>query len=214
MHTITTTTTIRSAAVRTAVPTCESTSVDVDPLAEVILETSSDGHSRRTPGGFVAPMWRLVVTSAFGNRIHPVLGTHRFHRGIDYGARFGTPVRSAAAGSVVWASDLGPYGTLVVIQHEPGLHTAYGHLALTHVAVGDVVRSGQRIGRVGATGLATGPHLHFEVRDDGTPTNPAQWITRGPAALGAMTDIVRSRRCSRSDRATTSLDSATLHAPR
>ena len=121
--------------------------VEVDPLADVIPGTSNDVRPNRTAGGLRAPLRRLIVTSEFGDRFHPVLQTPRFHRGVDCGARSGTPVRAAAGGMVVWASDLGPYGTLVVIEHEPDLHTAYGHLQSTKVTVGERVRSGQRIGR-------------------------------------------------------------------
>ncbi len=167
---------------------------EVDPLADVIPGTSNEVRPLRFAGGFRAPLWRLVVTSGFGDRFHPVLQTQRFHRGVDYGARSGTPVRAAASGSVVWASDLGPYGTLVVIEHESDLHTAYGHLQSTGVTVGERVRSGQRIGRVGSTGLATGPHLHFEVRHNGTPCNPVAWISRNPSLLRRVPDVIDSRR--------------------
>ena len=166
---------------------------EVDPLADVIPGTSNDVRPNRTAGGFCAPLWRLIVTSEFGDRFHPVLQTQRFHRGVDYGARSGTPVRAAAGGTVVWASDLGPYGTLVVIEHEPDLHTAYGHLQSTKVTVGERVRSGQRIGKVGSTGLATGPHLHFELRDNGTPRNPVEWISGGLSVGRAISDVIESR---------------------
>ncbi len=165
---------------------------DVDPLADIITGTSNDISSTQTPQGLVAPLWRLIVTSEYGDRIHPVRGTRSFHRGVDFGARTGTPVRAAAAGVVVWASELGPYGTLIVIDHGH-LHTAYGHLDTTQVDVGQQVRAAQRIGRVGSTGLATGPHLHFEVRDNGTPRNPSEWITTGAGRMATLADIVESR---------------------
>ena len=168
-------------------------SPEVDPLADIVTGTSDDSLTQRAPGGLRAPLWRLAVTSGFGARIHPVLGTRRFHRGVDYGARSGTHVRAAAAGTVVWASDLGPYGTLVVIEHEPDLHTAYGHLASTRVAIGQHVRTGQRIGRVGSTGLATGPHLHFEVRHNGTPSDPARWLELQLGALLATADALAAK---------------------
>ena len=166
---------------------------EVDPLADVIPGTSNEIRPLRFAGGFRAPLWRLIVTSEFGDRFHPVLHIQRFHRGVDYGARSGTPVRAAAGGTVVWASDLGPYGTLVVIEHEPDLHTAYGHLESTRMTVGERVRAGQRIGAVGSTGLATGPHLHFEVRHNGTPCNPSEWISRSPSVRHSIPDVIESR---------------------
>lgn len=169
---------------------------EVDPLADVVAGTSNELRSTRVPGGLRAPIWRLLVTSDFGERLHPVLGTKRFHRGVDYGARSGTSVRSAADGEVVWAGELGPYGILVVVAHDSHVHTAYGHLESTAVRVGQRVRAGRRIGRVGSTGLATGPHLHFEVRDHGTPVDPSNWLTAVPSASAALVDALDGRvRC-------------------
>ena len=166
---------------------------EVDPLADIITGTSTAVLSRRSAGGFRAPLWRLVITSDFGERLHPVLGTRRFHRGVDYGARNGTPVRSVSGGTIVWAGEVGPYGNLVVIEHETDLHTAYGHLESINVAVAQQIRAGQRIGRVGSTGMATGPHLHFEVRDSGTPIDPTAWIDQQPGPIVAALDALEAR---------------------
>lgn len=171
----------------------ERTASQVDPLADIVAGTSTTVITGRSPGGLRAPLWRLVMTSDFGPRIHPVLGTERFHRGIDYGARRGTRVRAAAAGTVVWASELGPYGILVVIAHEADLHSAYGHLDAATVALGQLVRAGERIGRVGSTGLATGPHLHFEVRNNGTPANPSEWLDIRPGRFATAADALAAR---------------------
>ncbi len=166
---------------------------EVDPLADIIRGTSTRCLGERIPGGLRTPLWRLITTSDFGTRVHPVLHTRRFHRGIDFGARAGTNVRAAAGGTVVWANDLGPYGNLIVIQHAADLHTAYGHLEAITVATGEQVRAGHRIGRVGSTGLATGPHLHFEVRSNGTPTKPTQWIDQPLGVVCATVDALTAR---------------------
>lgn len=126
-----------------------------------------------------------------------MLGTLSDHLGNDYGARAGTPVRAAAYGTVVWAGELGPYGNLVVIEHPAGLHTAYGHLASTSVTAGRTVLRGQRIGRVGATGRATGPDLHLEVRVEGVAVDPTPWLTEALPTGVAATDAVRARLAAR-----------------
>ncbi len=105
------------------------------------------------------------ITSAFGLRVHPVLGTAQMHTGTDIGAPMGTPVVAALAGRVAISDFLGGYGLTVVLEHEKGTkETLYGHLSEVFVKAGDTVKKGDPIGRVGSTGLSTGPHLHFEVR--------------------------------------------------
>ena len=112
------------------------------------------------------------ITSPFGYRYHPILHIYKLHTGVDIGAPWGSSVRAAAGGVVIHASWLGAYGNGVIIDHGDGLATLYGHLSQIDVQVGDVVSQGHLIGLVGSTGLSTGPHLHFEVRRDGTPIPP------------------------------------------
>lgn len=109
---------------------------------------------------------RAAVSSPFGPR------GDRFHAGIDLEARTGTPVRAAAAGLVTWAGPADGFGNLVVLAHGSGVRTLYAHLSRIDVALGSRVRDGARIGLVGATGEATGPHLHFEVRVRGASIDP------------------------------------------
>ncbi|MDY6940291.1 MAG: peptidoglycan DD-metalloendopeptidase family protein [Cyanobacteriota bacterium] len=105
------------------------------------------------------------ITSAFGWRMHPVLGTPRMHTGTDIGAPMGTPVVAALAGQVAISDFLGGYGLTVVLEHEKGTEeTLYAHLSEVFVKAGETVKQGDPIGRVGSTGLSTGPHLHFEMR--------------------------------------------------
>jgi len=110
------------------------------------------------------------VTSRFGPR------WGRMHNGMDFAAPTGTPVYAAASGTVTYADWAGTYGRLVIIDHGNGLETRYAHLSQILVKEGDQVQRGQRIALVGSTGNSTGPHLHFEVRVDGEPQDPASWL--------------------------------------
>jgi murein DD-endopeptidase MepM/ murein hydrolase activator NlpD len=116
------------------------------------------------------------ISSPFGWRMHPIYHELRMHTGIDIGAKYGTPARAAAAGTVVVADYVSGYGTTIVIDHGGGLATLYGHLSRLGVRVGSVVTAGQTIGAVGNSGNSTGPHLHFEVRVHGTPVDPMGYL--------------------------------------
>jgi murein DD-endopeptidase MepM/ murein hydrolase activator NlpD len=112
------------------------------------------------------------VTSGFGYRTHPVLGTLRLHAGVDFGVGTGTPIVAADDGVVVSAGWLGGYGNAVIIDHGGGVATLYGHQSRLAVSSGASVSRGEVIGYVGSTGMSTGPHLHFELRINGVPTDP------------------------------------------
>ena len=116
------------------------------------------------------------ITSLFGYRMHPILGYQKFHSGIDFGADSGTTIRAAAAGVVIFADWYGGYGNAVIVDHGGGITTLYGHTEGFYIANGQAVQKGQPIAAVGSTGLSTGPHLHFEVRKDGEPIDPAQFL--------------------------------------
>lgn len=117
---------------------------------------------------------RLVST--FGMRKHPILRIVRQHKGIDLSGNTGDPIRSAADGIVISASYMRGYGQCLIIDHGGGISTLYGHCSRLLVGAGARVKRGQLIAKVGATGLATGPHLHFEVRVNGRPVNPLGWL--------------------------------------
>ena len=120
------------------------------------------------------------LSSRFGMRKHPVLGARRMHLGIDIPKPYGTPVFPARSGIVVDAGWREGYGMLVIIRHPDGFSTRYGHMSKILVKVGQLVQRGKTlIGKVGSTGISTGPHLHFEVRDrSGKPVNPSYKIGR------------------------------------
>ena len=115
---------------------------------------------------------RGPITSGFGYRYHPLLHYGRMHTGVDIGAAAGSGVYAASDGEVFSASWRGGYGQCIILLHGGGMSTLYGHLSRILVSPGQRVRRGQLIGAVGSTGLATGPHLHFEVRRNGVPVNP------------------------------------------
>lgn len=115
------------------------------------------------------------VTSGFGYRKHPILKTRRLHAGIDIPAPTGQPIYAAGDGTVVVSGTYGGYGKAIVIDHGEGLSTVYAHQSRLGVGVGDDVLAGDTIGYVGSTGFSTGPHLHFELRLGGSPTNPLDW---------------------------------------
>lgn len=133
-----------------------------------------DGHSTEGPI-LKTPVEGARVSSPFGMRRHPILGYTRMHKGLDFAAVTGTPVLAAGDGVVVRRERNGGYGRFVQIRHTGGLATAYAHLSryADALAPGDEVRQGQVIGYVGATGLATGPHLHYEMLRDGLPVDPS-----------------------------------------
>ena len=118
------------------------------------------------------PLASTALTSGFGYRRHPVLGTVRAHSGIDLAAPAGTPVFATSDGMVGTAGWPGGYGLLVELDHGAALQTRYGHLAQVNVVPGQSVRKGEIIGYVGSTGRSTGPHLHYEIRVDQRPINP------------------------------------------
>lgn len=122
------------------------------------------------------PLASVRVSSAFGWRVHPVFGNRRMHTGADLSASTGTPIQAAAEGVVVSAGWMGGYGNATVIDHGGGLATLYAHQSAVLVSPGQRVSRGQVVGRVGCTGTCTGPHLHYEVRVNGSPVDPAPYL--------------------------------------
>ena len=130
------------------------------------------------PSGGGQFAWPAVgsVTSPYGWRIHPIFGYRRLHTGVDIGAGYGSPVVAADDGTVAYVGAMSGYGNVVVIDHGGGLATTYNHLSSFGVSDGQSVKRSQTIAAVGCTGWCTGPHLHFEVRVNGTPVDPMPYI--------------------------------------
>jgi len=122
--------------------------------------------------GLAAPLGRARLTSRFGDWRPAANGGSRAHAGVDLAAPTGSPVAASMAGRVASAGWRGGYGLLVVVQGGNGLETRYAHLSSIRVSPGQQVRQGDLIGLVGSTGHSTGPHLHYEIRQNGTPLNP------------------------------------------
>jgi murein DD-endopeptidase MepM/ murein hydrolase activator NlpD len=137
--------------------------------AQARASFSAPSDTTPSAAGFIWPV-NGPVTSGFGMR------WGRMHEGIDIGVGYGTPIHAAAAGRVVYAGWMSGYGNLVAIDHGRGISTAYGHQSSIAVSVGEVVAQGQTIGYVGCTGHCFGPHLHFEVRINGSPVDPLGYL--------------------------------------
>ena len=143
--------------------------------AEVKRILESYKYGSAPSGKFLWPLIGKMV-SGFGYRIHPILGTRRFHSGIDIAAPYNTLVTAADGGQVIKVEYSGGYGNSVIIYHGGGYTTLYHHLSGFNVSVGQFVEAGQVIGFVGSTGWSTGPHLQFEVRINGNPQNPMDYL--------------------------------------
>ncbi|MCL5734015.1 MAG: peptidoglycan DD-metalloendopeptidase family protein [Actinobacteria bacterium] len=140
-----------------------------------LLQTASVGHPTAGKGVLFRPV-PGAVTSPFGMRMHPIFHVMKMHTGVDMHAGMSEPIYAAAAGTVVYADWRGGYGKCVIIDHGNGLSTLYGHQSEILVRVGQKVKRGEVIGRVGSTGYSTGPHLHFEVRVNGSPVDPMGYL--------------------------------------
>ena len=150
------------------------------------------------PNRGVPTLWpvRGVITSTFGMRDSPYSGERELHPGIDIQARYGVPVTAGGDGRVIFAGRDPGYGGLVIIDHGGELDSLYGHLSAIYVREGQSIRRGQPIGAVGASGRATGAHLHYEVRLAGTPVDPRRYLVNDPTDIGlprARIPIVRTR---------------------
>ena len=129
-------------------------------------------------GGSGAMIWPLngPITSEFGWRTHPIFGTQRYHSGLDIGGDYGLPIAAAASGTVIHAGWISGYGYTVIIDHGGGITTLYGHNESLLVGEGESVSQGQTIAMCGSTGNSTGPHCHFEVRENGEPVSPYSYL--------------------------------------
>ncbi len=144
------------------------------PGEKLFIPTSIMCKTSNRKTGVIWPVFG-EITSPYGWRINPITHKKEFHAGVDIGAPEGTPVFSAISGVVTYAGWFGGYGNMIQILHGHML-TRYGHLSKIDCYVGERVKQGKLIGRIGSTGMSTGPHLHFEIRIDGTPYNPLGYL--------------------------------------
>jgi murein DD-endopeptidase MepM/ murein hydrolase activator NlpD len=126
-------------------------------------------------GKYIWPVRGRVVQN-FGWRMHPILHKREFHTGLDIAIEYGTPILAADSGVVIFAGYNGGYGKMLLIDHGSDFTTLYGHTSVLLVDKGQTVVKGQVVAKVGTTGLSTGPHLHFEIRKNGTPVNPRDYL--------------------------------------
>ena len=144
-----------------------------------VNKTQKEGVSIAVSGGFVKPV-NGKITSPFGWRVHPIFKRKIFHSGVDIAVPYGTPIKSANSGRVMFVGWYSGYGKVVIIDHGSingtPTTTLYAHMSQTIAKQGGNVAKGQVIGKVGTTGYSTGPHLHFEVRQKGNPVNPMNFV--------------------------------------
>jgi len=143
-----------------------------------VLAALVEDRTGRDTRGSVPSVWpvRGPVTSRFGFRASPYGHGGEMHGGIDIDCNYGAPVAASGAGEVVFAGRDPGYGALVIVAHPGDIRTMYAHLSAVYVRVGQTVRRGQQVGAAGASGRATGPHLHYEVRVAGVPVDPGRYL--------------------------------------
>lgn len=167
--------------------------------ARRLLSWPGAGESWIDPDRIAPPSSALArpvagrVTSGFGARFHPILHFFRAHRGVDFAARSGDPVRATADGCVIAAGWSGGYGRQVRLAHRGGIASSYAHLSSLSVGAGECVRRGDIIGLAGASGLATGVHLHFELHRAGKAVDPLRQLTIPGAVDGTQRQAIAAR---------------------
>ncbi|MGH2755080.1 MAG: murein hydrolase activator EnvC family protein [Actinomycetota bacterium] len=145
---------------------------------EALLASAGSSAAGPLPTGGGQFLWPAAgpLTSPYGWRTHPIFGDQRLHAGIDIGAPYGAPVIAADEGTVTYVGVMSGYGNVIVLDHGGGVATTYNHLSAYSVGSGQSVGRGSPIGAVGCTGYCTGPHLHFEVRVNGSPVDPMPYL--------------------------------------
>ena len=138
-------------------------------------QAANSGRVTPYRGHFMMPV-RGRLSSPFGYRTHPISGKRKLHTGLDIAASHGTTIRAAGPGVVISAGWRGGYGNTVIIDHGGGISTLYGHCSRLLARAGQKVSAGDPVAAVGSTGYSTGPHLHFEVRVNGSPVNPRKYL--------------------------------------
>ena len=152
---------------------------EANAVADALARYQSARHALLTAPVRMPVAGQRSVSSNFGNRTDPFLNRVAFHSGMDFRAGTGTPVLAAAGGTVTFSGTNGGYGKMVEIDHGNGFATRYAHMSQLGVTVGQSIAGGQQLGLSGSTGRSTGPHLHFEVRRNGSAIDPGRFIAAG-----------------------------------
>lgn len=142
----------------------------------MLASLKGDTGSPEFKGTFIHPLPGRRISSGFGYRTHPILKRRKMHTGLDIPAPSGTPIKAAAAGTVVFSGWKKGYGKCVIINHGQGFATLYGHMSSIKMTNGQKINQGAIVGGVGTTGMSTGNHLHFEVRINGKCVNPSKYV--------------------------------------
>lgn len=166
----------KSPALERAIEAAQAVQQETSDIPALKLDAITETEALPTP--WQAPV-EGRVTSNFGVRTDPLNGQQRAHHGIDIAAPRGTPIGAAAGGTVVFVGKRGGYGNTVIIEQTDGKQTLYAHADQLLVNIGEIVQAGQPIATVGSTGRSTGPHLHFEVRENGQPIDPTTTLAKG-----------------------------------
>lgn len=146
-------------------------------ISQIQQMASSNGYKQKYNGIMSWPVpLSTNITSPYGNRFHPILKQELFHSGIDIAAPMGSDIISASDGKVLFSGDKGTYGRTVIIDHGSGITSLYAHCSALYVSAGQEVTKGQKVAAIGSTGRSTGPHLHFEIRENGITTNPLNYV--------------------------------------
>jgi len=148
------------------------------PYKDSHRQESATASGRVNKPASMPSIWPVngPITSGFGSRTAPLTGGSEAHQGIDIASGLGIPVVATADGTVVQSGWSGGYGNLVQINHGNGIETLYGHNSQLAVSVGQTVKKGQLISYVGSTGISTGPHVHYEIRENGVAVNPIKYM--------------------------------------
>lgn len=167
------------ADLRTLIQTVESAKLTEDDINSKIAKKETELTNFLNSLPIYWPIDDMSApSSGFGRRLHPIYHKYLTHDGIDIGSKLGSPIYAAGDGEVIHAGLNGGYGKCVIISHGNGIKSLYGHLSAIDVKVGDRVKRGQQIAKMGNTGTSTSAHLHFEVRINDVPVNPLQYLEK------------------------------------
>ncbi|GBR77536.1 peptidase M23 [Candidatus Termititenax dinenymphae] len=150
-------------------------SQEIETMIKKMIRDNPNAEARGS-GKYIWP-FKGIITSYYGNRLHPIFKTYKMHTGLDIAdGTSGKPVKVTDSGVVTFSDWYGGYGNAVIVDHGHGISSLYGHMSKRLVKKGDKINKGQTVGLIGSTGYSTGPHLHFEIRKNGETVNPLDYL--------------------------------------